>query len=210
MHDVAQQIANTWSQWFGWELVAVILAVAYLLLAVRQNPLCWYCAFASTAIYTALYWNASLLMESGLNVYYMAMAVYGWWQWRHGGRNDTELPVHRWPWQKHLVVIGCVLLASAASGTWLTYFSKAAWPYVDSFTTWAAVVTTFMVARKVIENWPYWMVINSTSIVVLVDREMYLTALLLLSYLVISVFGWIDWYRDYRGQVAGNAGTVRA
>lgn len=209
MNDVTQQIANTWSQWLGWELVAVVLAVAYLLLAVRQNPLCWYCGFASTAIYTVLYWNVSLLMESGLNVYYMAMAVYGWWQWRHGGKGDSELPVQTWPWQKHLLVIAGVLLASAASGTWLTYFSEAAWPYVDSFTTWAAVVTTFMVARKVIENWPYWMVINSTAIVVLIDREMYLTALLLMSYLVISVFGWINWYRDYRSLSAAQREAAR-
>ena len=199
MDDITQQIANTWSQWLGWELVAVVLAIGYLVLAVRQNPLCWYCGFASTAIYTVLYWNVSLLMESGLNVYYMAMAVYGWWQWRHGGKNDTELPVQTWRWHKHLLVIAGVVLTSAATGTWLTHFSEAAWPYVDSFTTWAAVVTTFMVARKVLENWGYWMVINSTSIIVLVDREMYLTALLLVSYLVISVFGWINWYRDYRG-----------
>ncbi|WP_027330579.1 nicotinamide riboside transporter PnuC [Marinimicrobium agarilyticum] len=210
MEEVAQQIANTWSQWLGWELVAVILAIGYIVLAVRQNPLCWYCGFASTAIYTVLYWNVSLLMESGLNVYYMAMAVYGWLQWRHGGKGDTELPVQTWPWQKHLLVIGGVLLISAASGTWLTYFSEAAWPYVDSFTTWAAVVTTFMVARKVLENWPYWMVINSTAIVVLIDREMYLTALLLVSYLVISVFGWINWYRDYRSLDVEQTEVARA
>ncbi|MGD8177213.1 nicotinamide riboside transporter PnuC [Marinimicrobium sp. ARAG 43.8] len=198
MTDIALQITDTWAQWWGWELVAVILAVGYLVLAVRQNPLCWYCGFASTAIYTLLYWNVSLLMEAGLNVYYMVMAAYGWWQWRHGGKGDTELPVRTWPWYQHLAVIVSVLVVSAATGTWLTYFTEAAWPYVDSFTTWAAVVTTFMVARKVLENWLYWMVINSTAIVVLVDRELYLTALLMGSYLVISVFGWRAWYRDYR------------
>lgn len=203
MEAVLEQMASTWSQWLGWELVAVVLAIAYLLLAVRQNSLCWYAAFVSTAIYTALYWNVQLLMESALNVYYMAMAVYGWWQWRHGGQGDTGLPVQTWRWQKHALVIAGVVAISAASGSWLTHFTQAAWPYLDSFTTWGAVVTTYMVARKVLENWPYWMVINSTQIIILVDRSMYLTALLLMSYLVISVFGWIGWYRDYRGQSPG-------
>ncbi|WP_445928858.1 nicotinamide riboside transporter PnuC [Marinimicrobium sp. C2-29] len=198
VEDAAQQIANAWAQMSGWEIVAVILAIAYLVLAVRQNPLCWYAGFASTAIYTVLFWNVQLLMESGLNIYYMAMAVYGWWQWRHGGQNDTPLPVHTWRWRQHALVLSGIVLISAASGSLLTQFTHAAWPYLDSFTTWAAVVTTFMVARKVLENWAYWMVINSTSIFIFIDRGMYLTALLLLSYLIISIFGWISWYRDYQ------------
>src|SRR5690606_10392915 len=164
------QIASAWAQMSGWEMVAVSLAIAYLLLAVRQNSLCWYCAFASTAIYTALFWNVQLLMESALNVYYMAMAVYGWWQWRHGGTGDTELPVQTWRWQQHLLVLAAVILISAVSGTLLTQYTQAAWPYLDSFTTWAAVITTYMVARKILENWIYWMVINSCSILIFVDR----------------------------------------
>lgn len=193
-----QQIANAWAQMSGWEILAVALAIAYLVLAVRQNPLCWYAGFASTAIYTVLFWNVQLLMESGLNIYYMAMAVYGWWQWHHGGQGDTPIPVHTWRWRQHALVLGGIVLISAASGSLLTQFTQAAWPYLDSFTTWAAVVTTFMVARKVLENWAYWMVINSTSIFIFIDRGMYLTALLLMSYLIISIFGWISWYRDYR------------
>jgi len=200
MSDAPEQIAQAWYQMSGWEIGAVILAIAYLLLAVRQNPLCWYCGFASTAIYTVLYWDVDLLMQSGLNVYYMAMAVYGWWQWRHGGRGDTQLPVQTWPWRKHGLVIAGILAFSAITGSLLTQFTQAAWPYLDSFATWAAVVTTFMVARKILENWAYWMVINSLSIFLLLDREMYLTALLLVCYLIISVLGWINWQRDYRRQ----------
>ena len=67
------------------ESLAVVLALAYLLLAAREHIACWACAFVSTAIYTVVFWDASLLMEAALNVYYMAMAVYGWQQWRYGG-----------------------------------------------------------------------------------------------------------------------------
>ena len=70
-----------------WESVAVALAIAYLLLAMRENILCWYCALASAAIYTVLFWDASLPMQSLLSVYYVGMAIYGWWQWRRGGES---------------------------------------------------------------------------------------------------------------------------
>ncbi|MDO6747598.1 nicotinamide riboside transporter PnuC [Gilvimarinus sp. 1_MG-2023] len=205
MSDFKQQLLTAIQQMSAWEFIAVALAVAYLLLAVKQNSLCWYCAFASTAIYTVLFWDVQLLMESGLNVYYMVMAVYGWWQWRHGGKNDTSLPIRRWGLTQHLKAGAGILTITLVSGALLMQYTEAAWPYLDSFTTWASVITTFMVARKILENWLYWMVINSISIFLFIDRGLYLTALLLVSYLIISIFGLINWRRDYRLQTTGDA-----
>lgn len=196
--DLTQQVAKAWLQMSGWEMAAVGFAIAYLLLAVRQNSLCWYCALASTGIYTVLFWDVQLLMESALNVYYMLMAIYGWWQWRHGGTQQSTLPVQRWRWQQHALALAIITAITLVSGSLLTRYTEAAWPFLDSFTTWASVITTYMVARKILENWYYWMVINSVSIVIFIERELYLTALLLVSYLVISVFGLIAWRRDYR------------
>ena len=96
MHDIAASIIDGLKLMSGWEGLAVVLAIAYLLLAMRESILCWVCAFASTAIYTVLFWNVSLVMESALNVYYMAMAVYGWYQWQRGSQQGTELPITRW------------------------------------------------------------------------------------------------------------------
>lgn len=193
-------LAASWARMSGWELLAVLLAVAYLLLAVRQNRWCWAAAFVSTAIFTVLFWNVQLLMQSLLNGYYMIMAVYGWWHWQHGQGEDGALPITRWPIRRHALTIGLITLCAAISGYLLSNHSDAAWPYLDSFVTWGAVITTFMVARKVLENWSYWMVINSLAIFLFIDRGMALTALLHVSYLVISVFGWISWHRDYRRQ----------
>jgi len=184
----------------SWEGLAVALAVAYLLLAVRQNRLCWIAALVSTAIYTLLFWQAQLLMQSALNGYYLAMAVYGWWHWRHGAASTGPLPVTRWPWNRHLLALIVIAGATLMSGHLLGRHSEAAWPYLDSFITWAAVVTTFMVARKVLENWAWWMVINSLAMALFLERGLLLTAGLHASYLVISVFGWRQWYRDYLRQ----------
>jgi nicotinamide mononucleotide transporter len=202
-----EQLALRWAQMSGWELAAVVLAVAYLLLAVRQNRWCWAAAFVSTAIFTVLFWNVQLVMQSALNGYYMAMAVYGWWHWQHGDGGDQAggLPIHRWGAKQHAVALGMITAFALVSGYLLDRHSDAAWPYLDSFVTWGAVVTTFMVARKVLDNWAYWMVINSLAIVLFVDRGMALTALLHATYLVISVFGWISWIRDYRRQPAKTA-----
>ncbi|HKI74702.1 MAG TPA: nicotinamide mononucleotide transporter family protein, partial [Pseudomonadales bacterium] len=75
-------------------------------------------------------------------------------------------------------------------------------PVLDSFTTWGAIVTTWMVARKILENWPYWLVIDAVSIYLYVDRELYFTALLFVAYVIIIGFGWNEWIKRYREQPA--------
>ncbi len=185
------------------EAVAVVLAIAYLVLAVRQSLWCWPAALASTAIYTVVFYDAALLMESALQVFYMAMAVYGFYQWRFGGDTGEGRPVTTWPPAMHALAIGAVLVATALSGQWLASSTGAALPFLDALTTWGAVVATFMVARKKLENWVYWFVIDSISIYLYLSRELYFTATLFAAYLVIIVFGYRRWRADF---AAGNAG----
>lgn len=184
----------------GWEALAVALGVAYLLLAVRESLWCWYAAFFSTAIYLWLFWQVSLPMESALQLYYLVMAVYGWYQWRHGGAQATPLSISTWGARQHGVAIAAILLASAVSGALLTRYTDAALPYLDSFTTWGSILTTWMVARKVLENWVYWLVIDSASIWLYLERGLLMTAGLFAVYLVIVLFGWRQWLLHYRAQ----------
>jgi nicotinamide mononucleotide transporter len=180
-----------------WEVTAVLLAIGYLVLAVRENIWCWYCAFASTAIYTVLFWDVSLLMESALNVYYIGMAVFGWYQWTrsHAAGDGTEsgITVHSLSRNQHLIIIVAIGNLSLVSGYLLSQYSEAAWPYVDSFTTWASVITTYLVAKKYLENWLYWIVIDTVSIPLYLDRGLPLTALLFAGYVVIAFAGYVSW-----------------
>jgi|TARA_B110000211_G_scaffold167052_1_gene188543 nicotinamide mononucleotide transporter len=189
--------------WVNLETVAVALAIAYLVLAIKENSLCWHCAFFSTAIYVWIFGDVSLYMESALNIYYMAMAVYGWYQWQRGGEQNSGLNISRWNRSQHLRAILLIAVATAVSGYLLDTNSDARLPYLDSFTTWASVLTTVMVARKVIDNWLYWMVINSASIYLFLDRELYQTTGLLVLYIVLSVMGYRFWLKSLQEQSLG-------
>jgi len=200
-----------WLQSFGdaaasmslWEGAAVVFAIAYLLLAVKENVWCWFFAFISTALYTALFWDVSLLMDSALNVYYMAMAIFGWYQWTRGGHGgNTEphtLAIQSLSRRQHGFIIVAILLLSSVSGYLLSEHSSAAWPYVDSFTTWASVITTYLVTRKYLQNWLYWIVIDAVSVPLYIDRGLGLTALLFIIYIIIAVVGYMNWSKHYRG-----------
>jgi len=188
-------ILSGWQAMSGWELTAVLLSLAYLILAVRQNPLCWYAAFASTAIYTVLFWQVALLMESALNIYYLLMAVYGYRCWRAGAAEQESRPISCWRPRQHLLALSAIALLTLLSGRLLTDYTGAAMPYLDAFTSWAAVITTWMVARKVLENWLYWLVINAVSVYLFIDRGLLLTAGLFALYEVLAVIGFWQWYR---------------
>jgi nicotinamide mononucleotide transporter len=181
------------------ELTAVVLAVAYLVLAIRQNIWCWFCAAISTAIYVYLFANVRLYMESLLNVFYFGMAIYGWYVWR-GGKADEELPVSVWPLQVHVFAVALILLFSTSSGFLLAKFTDAAYPYIDSATTFAAIWATFLVARKVLENWWYWLLIDVVSVFIYWSRELEATAVLFFVYVVLIPIGLVAWTRSYRQQ----------
>ena len=104
--------------------------------------------------------------------------------------------IHTWKIVRHVQVIAAIIAVALLLG-WIMSKTDAAFPYADAFTTVAAVVTTFMVARKVLENWIYWFVIDSISVYLYVARELYLTALLFVFYLVLIVIGYRRWRRDY-------------
>lgn len=184
-----------------WEFIGVVLGLAYVLFAARESIWCWPCALVGTAIFIFLFWDASLLMESALNVYYLIMAIYGWWHWtRDKPKDQARLPIQKWSAKQHGITITLIVVLTFISGTLLDGRTSAALPFLDSFTTWAAVITTWMVARKVLENWIYWIVIDAASIILYVDRALYMTALLFALYVVLAAYGWWEWRQHYRNQ----------
>ena len=197
MTDFLSALQQAWLNTSQLEAVSVAFGLAYVILAARENSWCWPAAFIGTGTAIFLFWDASLLMESGLNVYYLLMAVYGWWQWQHGSDSSSTLAISSWSTKHHSVALFVIALLTLGSGTWLASNTQAALPYVDSFTTWSAVITTWMVANKILQNWLYWIVIDSVSVWLYLERGLQLYALLFVAYTVIAVFGYLYWRRRF-------------
>ncbi|MDH4022706.1 MAG: nicotinamide mononucleotide transporter family protein, partial [Gammaproteobacteria bacterium] len=128
-----------------------------------------------------------------LQLFYASIAVYGWWVWRPEPGSGAVLSIHRWPLRRHGLAAVAIALLTLGSGWLLAHYTDAALPYLDSFVTWSAVLTTWMVARKLLENWLYWLVIDGVTLGLALDRGLYLTAALFGLYLVLVVIGWRRW-----------------
>jgi nicotinamide mononucleotide transporter len=208
MNDIEQTLQLAIEAFSIWEALAVGFGLAYLILATKENILCWYAAFIGTGLSIYVFWDVDLLMESALQIYYLFMAVYGWYQWQYGSSDHNELSISRWRLKTHVTVIAGILIISSISGYLLSQSTQAAWPYLDSFTTWASVLTTFMVTRKILENWIYWLVIDGLSIFLYLERGLYLYALLFILYIAIAIFGFIKWKRHYSEQQGESEGDL--
>ncbi len=195
IRELSIGLVSAWHDTSGLELTAAVLAVAYLILAIRQQLSCWVAAFLSSCLYVWVLSEAHLYMESVLNAFYAAMAIYGFLQWQHQ-KSGGALTVSRWPLARHTQALLVILALSAASGFLLRRFTSAAWPYVDSMVTWSSVFATFLVARKVYENWYWWLVIDSVSLGLYFARHLYMTLLLFSLYLVLIVIGMREWRRS--------------
>ena len=190
MIEILQQVG-------GIEWLAVIAGFIYVVLAARENIWCWPFAFISTAASMIMLWQVSLLMDSALNLFYLVMAVYGYWQWRYGGQDHSHREVQSWPLRYHVLILASILVATILLGYGLAQTTQAAWPYVDSATTVASVIATFMIASKVLENWLYWIVIDIVSVWIYIERGIYLYAALFVLYTIIAVYGYTQWQRNY-------------
>ena len=175
------------------EITAVVFAIIYLLLAVKQDVRCWYAAIFSSFLYFFIMMSANLYMEAYLQIFYIIMAIYGWFQWNKISENKSKFIVRTWSIKQHLIVISSVISLAYISGSLLDIYTEAALPFIDALTTWGAIIATYMVAKKLLENWIYWFVIDSISVLLFMSRGLYLTSVLFFVYLIIIYFGYKSW-----------------
>jgi nicotinamide mononucleotide transporter len=189
------------------EALAVVLGLAYSVLAVRRNRLCWIAGGTSSAILVYLFARQHLPMQSILQVYYVGMSIYGFWHWTRQG-DAAHRPVSTWPLRAHALAWLAILGLSTLSAGWLARETQAAWPFIDSAVAWASVLATWFVARVKIENWLYWIATDAVLVFLSLQQGLAFVAFLYLGYLCIAAVGFVPWLRVLRGQQAPAAAAT--
>ncbi len=190
------------------EWVAVLSALVYVVLAAKGNIWCWPAALLSTVIYTVIFYDVYLWMDSALQVYYMGMALYGWYCWRNQHSNtrqnkssqDTALPIKKWTVNTHLTAIIILSFLSILLGWLMANNTPTDFPYFDAATTVFAIFATYLVTQKVLENWLYWIVIDFASIYLYVQKDLTPTAVLFVLYVGLAFYGYLQWQKQYQRQ----------
>lgn len=177
------------------EKVAVACGLANIYLTVRQNIWCWPVGVVMVTLYIYIFFEARLYSDAGLNVFFLVMQFYGWYQWTRGPVEHarslsavTRLSPKGWWW-----TAGGVLAGTAALGTVMHRFTNAALPYPDAFTTMLSVIAQFLLTRKILENWTLWIIADIVYLGVYTSKALYWTAGLYVVFLILSIRGYREW-----------------
>jgi nicotinamide mononucleotide transporter len=178
---------------------AVVGAVLYLVLAARENPWCWVWGILSCICWAyaafALY---GLYIDGFLQVFYIVISGLGLYRWLYGGKEHKGISITTISGSMHLIIVVGGVLLSIAVGYLFDQYTEAQATYLDALTTVFSVIITFMVIGKKLENWIYWLVIDSIYVYLYWSRGGYLIALLFIVYLVIVVFGFLNWWKEWK------------
>ena len=186
-----------WAAPFTWlELVAFVLSIAMVVFNMRVNPIGWPLAIISSLLYFLLFWNSKLYGDASLQIFFVVIAFWGWWQWLRGtGADGTALQVRELGERGRWRLLAVLTVAWPATGLFLKTFTDTDVPWWDAFPTAASVIGQWLLGRKYIENWPAWIVVNVVSVALFAYKGLWLTVILYTVFVVMSVFGWRAWRR---------------
>jgi nicotinamide mononucleotide transporter len=186
-----------WGSPVTWlEIVAFVLAVWMVVCNMRVDPLAWPLAIASSALYGLLFVHSALYGEAHLQLLFIVVAFWGWWQWLRGRQRDGSKLAVRWLTARgRIALAGLTLAAWPLLGWFLDHRTDSDVPYWDAFPTAASVAGQWLLGRKYVENWPTWVVVNVASVALFAIKGLWLTVLLYALFTAMSFAGWRAWQR---------------
>lgn len=184
----------------AWESIAALLGVAYIILAAKESKWCWPFAFANTLIYTVLFWEGQLPMQALLNLYYMGMAIYGYILWCKHVDNESDVLITSWSYSKQVLFLVVGVILSLVTAYFLEKTATSQSPYLDASVTIFSIMNTWLLARKVLQNWMYWVIIDSAAIMLYIQTGYYATAALFVLYTILALVGAINWQKRFNQQ----------
>lgn len=192
-----QGIINAFVVMPAWEVLAVVLGITYVILAAKESLWAWVFAFFSTVIYTVLFWEGALVSSSFLNLYYMLMAVYGFILWR-GGEDGEELEISIWENRHIVAVVFAGVLLSLGAGYLSGTYVDAKHAYLDAFVMVFSIIATWMLAKKILQNWLIWIVVDSAAVFLYWKSGYHATIVLFILYVILAFYGYATWRKAYR------------
>jgi len=179
------------------ELSATVFGLFYILLSIKQNIWCWPAGLITSALYVYVFFVSKFYADMGLQVYYVFVSLYGWYHWKFGAKSkkQDDLKITKTNVKTAIVLLLVTALFFILISYILVNFTDSPVPYWDSFTTSASFVATWMLARKMIEHWIIWIVVDSISLGLYLYKGLYPTVILFGVYTILAILGYIEWKR---------------
>ena len=180
------------------ELLGAILGVIYVFFSIRQNILTWPVGLLSSILYVWIFFNSKLYADMGLQMYYVFISIYGWYEWLKGNQDNAreKLEVNRLNLKLGILLIVISLIIFGMIWLILINYTDSQVPVADSLATSLSIVATWMLARKILEHWLVWIFVDAFSIGLFIYKGLLPTVILFVVYTIMAVVGFVEWKKD--------------
>ncbi len=193
---------------FGWmvsnwcEILAVLTGIFYIVLSVKQHISCWSFGIVSSVLYLFVFFQSKLYADMILQAYYVFMGFYGWMHW---ARLDTEnrkeeLPVSQLTVRTGLIIGGITSIIFVGIALFLIHYTDSPVPWADAFTTSLSFTATWMLARKILQHWMIWVIVDLVSVILFFYRELYISIILYLIFTGLAIVGYLQWKKEWKNK----------
>lgn len=178
------------------EAIAVFFGLLCVWLVVKQSIWCWPTGLIQVSLYIFIFYDVKLYSDLILHIFYVGMNIYGWYYWLHGGKNQASPPVTRLQGQWQYIWPVTALVGTLIWGYSMSSLTDADVPYGDAFTTVSSLIAQWLMARKKLESWVFWIIVDIVAIGIYWYKSLFLTSGLYAAFLVLSIIGFMTWRKS--------------
>ena len=183
------------------EILATITGLIYLVYSIKGKVLLWFYGLITSILSVYVFFKSRLYADTGINLYYVIVSIYGWIHWyKRGNDNKKELPVSRITLKNSLILLIITLLIFLFISYILTKYTDSTVILWDSFITAFSITATWMLARKIMEHWIIWVVVDALSIGLYLYKGLFPTVFLFLVYTILAITGYFEWMKQWKAQ----------
>lgn len=179
------------------EGIATLFGLVCVWLSVKQNIWTWPTGIVQVTLYIFVFYEARLYSDMILHVFYVIINIYGWYHWLHGNKNKDELKVSEAGKSMGIWLVVCIGVTLGWGYIMATY-TDAALPYFDAFITAASIIAQWLMAKKILESWIFWIIVDIVAVGVYFIKELYLTTGLYAVFLIMATVGFFEWQKEFR------------
>ncbi|WP_430809614.1 MULTISPECIES: nicotinamide riboside transporter PnuC [unclassified Carboxylicivirga] len=191
---------------YGLEVTGTVASLVYLFYSIREKVWLWPWGIVASAVSLLVFYQSALYADMGLQFYYVSISAYGWWYWMSGqpGKGASDVPIRPVGGRLllKLLLIGTaiylVLLWALLKLPAMVHIASSDMPYLDAFTTAASVIATWMLARKYLHHWLFWIVVDLVSMGMYIYKGLYFYSFLFLVYTIGAAMGYFEWKRNMK------------
>lgn len=180
------------------EIFGVISGLLFLYFEIKESFLMWPLGLISSSLYIIIFLNSKFYADMSLQFYYVAISIYGWYYWTRGGKTNKkeDVPITKLNLKQILIYLIASIVLFAIYSEILIRYTDSPIPYWDSFTTSLSIVATFMLSRKIIEQWLIWIIVDAVSLGLYINKQLYPTAILFAFYTILALVGYLQWRKS--------------